>query len=452
MKSELLLLVSHFKQKGYSFNSLLHEALLPKLFGLSISSEFEKFNEFQYCLDEQCTTHITPEILVDVYFLYLSNNEIVTGGIYYTQPKEIDLICEETLKRFTTKNPEIAIDDITVIDPACGCGNFLIGILNKLFGLLETRYAFFKGGEISDYLECIVNNIYGLELDARSAEIARLRIQCWYLNKMQQLGKYESLGDPPISYGSLDLIPIHVYTGNALIQLLGDTNVATLCHTVEIPQGTFIEYLSEQKKALSRLSPELWNNQATIAWLNYFEFQGDYDPLKYNIYRFFQVFKRGRGFDLVIGNPPYVQLEKLPETKYYNDALAILSSRFPAVTLLKNVTNRRDLYIDFCIFGLSILDKNGVFGFLISDSWLDTKYGAILQELLLKYTQFDIWNNSNTKSFEAEINTTIIFAELQNENCLATFVNYSINETFEYVSTISIPNTRLLNDRPLQID
>ncbi|MDO3651354.1 Eco57I restriction-modification methylase domain-containing protein, partial [Nocardia mangyaensis] len=81
------------------------------------------------------------------------------------------------------------------------------------------------------------------------------------------------------------------------------------------------------------------------------------------------------GFDIVIGNPPYVRQEKIK----------------PIKTLLKKqgykvFSSTADLYVYFYEKGYNLLKDNGVFCYITSNKWMRAKYGENLRKFLKKNT------------------------------------------------------------------
>src|ERR1019366_1890970 len=115
-------------------------------------------------------------------------------------------------------------------------------------------------------------------------------------------------------------------------------------------------------------------------------------------------FADGQYFDIVLGNPPYLRQENIhtpylkdhskEDNKAYKTKLAhAMYELFPHFfgytdakqTVTNPINQKSDLYIYFYLLGLSLLNNNGSFCFITSNSWLDVGYGADLQEFLLKY-------------------------------------------------------------------
>jgi len=132
-----------------------------------------------------------------------------------------------------------------------------------------------------------------------------------------------------------------------------------------------------------------------------------------------EIFGDKGGFDIVIGNPPYVRQEKIAppnrlkreitaeeKREYKKKLLKSIQAHFPAV---KKIDKKSDYYIYFYFHGLSLLNGKGTFCFITSNSWLDVGYGKDLQEFLLSYCPLKaIYDNQAKRSFaHADVNTVI---------------------------------------------
>lgn len=104
------------------------------------------------------------------------------------------------------------------------------------------------------------------------------------------------------------------------------------------------------------------------------------------------------GFDLVIGNPPYIRQEEIKELKPYLQK---------AFSIYKGTS---DIYTYFYELGLKILKDNGILSFITSNKWCRAAYGEPLREFLLKNTQINTYLDFNgVKVFEsATVDTSIL--------------------------------------------
>ena len=153
---------------------------------------------------------------------------------------------------------------------------------------------------------------------------------------------------------------------------------------------------------------------------------------------FVEIFTGGKGgFDIVIGNPPYVRHGSIVDPnlpreeavttenkKAYKAKLArSVYQAFPGFFNYKRANDidnpsgavshkldaKSDLYIYFYFHGLSLLNPEGAFCFITSNSWLDVGYGKDLQEFTLKHCHIkQIIDNQARRSFaSADVNTVI---------------------------------------------
>lgn len=116
---------------------------------------------------------------------------------------------------------------------------------------------------------------------------------------------------------------------------------------------------------------------------------------------FAEVFANG-GFDVVIGNPPYVSSKKLnKENKEYFGNKYI------------SATSQYDLYTLFIELGILVTKTNGCFSYIIPDKFLITDYGKSIRELLIKNTKMVGFKDlSNENIFEdASVYPVIIVLE-----------------------------------------
>ena len=98
-------------------------------------------------------------------------------------------------------------------------------------------------------------------------------------------------------------------------------------------------------------------------------------------------------FDLVIGNPPYVRHENIPEDKkeLYRSIFGTFS-------------HRSDLYIAFYEKALTSLNPGGKLSFICSNRWLKNQYGKRLRELIKnRFSLLEVIDLEETNPFEEEV-------------------------------------------------
>jgi len=98
-------------------------------------------------------------------------------------------------------------------------------------------------------------------------------------------------------------------------------------------------------------------------------------------------------FDTVIGNPPYVRQELIPDV-----LLAAYRERY------MTIFDRADLYIPFIERSLMALAEGGVLGFICADRWMKNRYGGPLRKLVSEQFHLKVYVDMvNTPAFHSEV-------------------------------------------------
>ncbi len=195
-------------------------------------------------------------------------------------------------------------------------------------------------------------------------------------------------------------------------------------------------------------------------------FKGKKDYFLWEI-DFAEVFYQKGGFDIVIGNPPYVRQELIApplETpdNYSDDQWRKKKKQYKEklIQSVKNVWNnvpikidkKSDLYVYFYYHGLSLLRPGGIFCFINSNSWLDVGYGAGLQEFLLKNMEpLFVIDNLKKRSFkQADVNTVIVLIRRPTKNLDDFTLKFvAFKKPFEYVLNAEVIKTIERADSPI---
>lgn len=152
---------------------------------------------------------------------------------------------------------------------------------------------------------------------------------------------------------------------------------------------------------------------------------------------FMDVFTHG-GFDIVIGNPPYIQLQKMG-----------LDSNDLEKGGFKTFSKTSDIYCLFYEQGINLLKANGVLTYITSNSWMKTKYGELLRKYFVENTDpICIINFEDSKIFQtATVETNILISKKESykkqTSAVAVKQDYALNSSIlEY----KINNEIILNE------
>ena len=152
------------------------------------------------------------------------------------------------------------------------------------------------------------------------------------------------------------------------------------------------ENLLASLKNASRKERLLTDLKRLVAW----------NPFAFNVAETFLdpewMFGVKNGFDIVIGNPPYVKLEKIKE-----------QSRLLEKQDYEVFTKRGDLYCIFTERGFRLLRKGGTLSYIMSNKWLQAEYGRQLRGYFLRYDLQSIIDFGDNEIFKGATTYPCIF-------------------------------------------
>lgn len=251
-----------------------------------------------------------------------SSKKKKSQGIYYTPEYIVDYIVENTVGALLARcETETEIDKIRVLDPSCGSGSFLI----KVFDEFKKHYMRVNKNQTNLFefeirKKILRNNVFGVDLDARAVEIAKLNLM---IKALEGLNWQDIKGKK-----LLPSLELNIRHGNSLVS--GDLSFDESSIFFKEIESTIEKLNLFRKKYASSTSDidketalkEIWINEQTInskankSLLHHFKKIEDIFPFNYPS-AFPEVFEDG-GFDIVLGNPPYLNVELVSsEQKLY---------------------------------------------------------------------------------------------------------------------------------------
>lgn len=270
------------------------------------------------------------------------------GGVYYTPSYIVDYIIENTIGKYLkNKNPE-QIKDLTILDPSCGSGSFLIVAYqflldwylaeytkntkkykDKIYQTTGKKYALTSG----EKKRILLSHIYGVDIDQQAVETSKLSLLLKVLEgesgeritRQLQLFKERALPD----------LDQNILSGNSLI-------------ASNYYQNIQLDLLDED---------EMYR-------VNVFDWEDGFS----------NIMKKG-GFDIVIGNPPYGAFLSDQQMEYINQVYELQNYQL-------------DSYIIFLEKFIKIILKDqGKFGMIIPNTWLLNLKSNNIRKYLFSQTQ-----------------------------------------------------------------
>lgn len=396
-----------FEMQEYDARNDVH---IPNDKFAEILKLFERYN---FTVTE--STPLDIEVAVDPEMLGKVFEELVTGrhdsGSYYTPRPVVSFMCRESLKiclqNKTDETPECLqkfVDDgdateirnpewvlrvlqtLRICDPACGSGAYLLGMMSEL---LRLREALFRsqnvdpGTSYQRKLDIIQQNLYGVDKDEFAINIAMLRL--WLSLAVDYEGEVpEPLPNLDYKVATGDSLtgpaPEYLSLANPLIQEIQEYQAEYLVTHVDAEKQELREVIAELKENLQ-------------------EWQASADEFVWQV-EFAEVFQEG-GFDIVIGNPPYVRQELIRSIK------PILKRLFPEVYV-----GTADLYVYFYKRGTELLRAGGSLTYISSNKFLRAGYGKKLRIFFTdKMCLNALLDFGSVQVFKASVDTCIVLVE-----------------------------------------
>ncbi|MCU7543284.1 Eco57I restriction-modification methylase domain-containing protein [Riemerella anatipestifer] len=395
-----------------------NEGLIPLLERYNFTVEENVPNEVQVALDPELLGNVF-ENLLGAFNPETQESARKQSGSFYTPKEIVAYMVDESLIAFLENSlsfgegqgeairqlfeqenlPESLADDhdlcekiantlrsVKILDPACGSGAFPMGILNRMVEVLEKLDAKNKASHHDLKLHLIEECIYGVDIQTIAAQISKLRFFISLIVEQEAM----DLSKPEENYGVLTLpnLETKFVAANTLIgmkkkkegdfvnSLFTDPRIDETKHQLmEVRKEHFYAKSAYKKKELrdkdaqlrAELSKLLQDNNE-FAPEDAIQFS-QWNPYDQNASSpFFDpewMFGLEEGFDIVIGNPPYVQLQK------ESGRLAKMYQNCEYKTFAKT----GDIYSLFYERGWQLLKNRGFLCYITSNKWMRAGYG-----------------------------------------------------------------------------
>ena len=359
-------------------------ALDPELLGKVFENLLGAYNpETRETARNQSGSFYTPREIVN----YMVDESLISylGNTAFVRSLFSPEFSYDKTKADDYKNISDKLKAIKILDPACGSGAFPMGLLNRMIDIL---------GHISPEentydlkLSIIENCIYGSDIQSIAAQITKLRFFISLICNCEKDASKPNFGIP-----TLPNLETKFVAANSLIAKKRQT-----CHSLfenpeieptkqaltKIRHEHFAAKTANRKSTLRQKDKELREKLARLlAEDNDFapadaKQLAEWNPYDQNaVADFFDpewMFGVSDGFDIVIGNPPYLRIQELRKT---NNELADYLSK-----MYKSATGSFDLYVTFVERGLKLVKPTGVIYYIMPVKWTNSSFGKGLRNL-----------------------------------------------------------------------
>ena len=414
----------HYTHRAFVPNAVFFDkerGLFPLLNRYHFTIEENTPNEIQVALDPELLGNVF-ENLLGAFNPETKESARKQSGSFYTPKEVVHYMVDESLKaylknhlpQFTYENLEELFEEngqlsaswnislrtevaqclrkVKILDPACGSGAFPMGILSRMVQLLEKLDTNEETSLYDLKLHLIENCIYGVDIQNIASQISKLR---FFISLIVE--QKESNNDAENNYGvhTLPNLETKFITANTLISIrekkdsygsLFDIAISEIREAlIEIRKSHFYaknpyqkKQLREQDEALREVLAQKLEEFGQASSDNAKEFV-HWNPYDQNASASFfdpeWMFGISDGFDIIIGNPPYVQLQnnggklaKLYEGQGF-----------------KTFARTGDIYCLFYEKAYQLLKQGGICNFITSNKWMRAGYGQATRKFFLEH-------------------------------------------------------------------
>ena len=408
-------------------------ALDPELLGKVFENLLGAYNpETKETARNQSGSFYTPREIVNYMvdeslIAYLGNNDFVRSLFSY------DFTFDKAKSNEYLKIAD-KLKAVKILDPACGSGAFPMGLLNRIIDILERISPNEDIYELK--LSVIENCLYGCDIQSIAAQITKLRFFISLICNCEKDASKPNFGIP-----TLPNLETNFVSANSLIAKKKEDRQLYLFKSEEIEsikkelhqirhlhfsaKSTSTKHrLREKDLALREELIELLSDENNFASDDAKQL-AEWNPYDQNdTSSFFDpewMFGVADGFDIVIGNPPYIQLQNNGGelAKQYEGCGYFTFAR------------TGDIYCLFYERGWQLLKKDGHLCYITSNKWMRAGYGEKTRDFFANKTNpLLLIDFAGVKIFEsATVDTNILlFSKSSNQHKMVCAVTNKQNK------------------------
>lgn len=425
-----------FKAADKKYDSGLFDVLEEDKVRVSDSVIIDIFKNLYYPYSSFEFSVIDPYIIGQIYELFLDETlhiendrtlscikkpEAIDSQGAVNTPKNItDIIVEQTLSPLYKDKTIQEVEKYKVADICCGSGNFLLSSFEYIVNFY-TDYLINNSKTLAESKGDIIT-IVGSENYQLSFELRRkiLTNNIWGVD--------------------IDPLAVEVTKFSLLLKALEDVSADELCAFSSETHKKILPNLDSNirignslvGKEFANFNPDVYHNSELLMKLHMFDWQSEFGS---------------RGFDAIVGNPPYIRVQNI--VHYSPEEYSFYKSEYSGFDTA--TSQLLDKYYLFIERALSLLNPNGMLGYIVPHKFMTIKSGEILRRKLtendhvykiLHFGTFQVFKNRSTYTC-----ILVLSSCKQNTFCIG-FVHDWNKFLFEHsVSCIRYPN-HYLSENP----
>ena len=449
-------------------------------------SLFDFFDSYNFTIDENdpndAEVGVDPEMLGKIFENLLEDNK--DKGAFYTPKEIVRYMCQESLTAYLqtdiddaevkehianyvkTNDVEelggasselaMSIDqkliDVKICDPAIGSGAFPMGLLRELYACRKSIEIFEEDNAADIKRHIIQNNIYGVDIEKGAVDIARLRFWLALIIDEKEPMPLPNL-DFKIMQGNsllesykgvdLDVTSKKLKTGKDTKKTRGVLSLGfeetDIQKTIQDLVKSYFSITDHTLRAQRRQQMDKYvKDYIKVCAEGNHEVQDAVDELEIPNDQFFlwhtyfaDVFEQG-GFDIVIGNPPYLRIQGIMDSA--PELAKLYSLNFRAAT------GSYDLYVCFVEQAFSLIKQTGIVNYIMPVKWTNASFGKGLRKIIsLNNAVSKIINFGAYQVFNASTYTALQWFRFSSKVLLYKELDRNLstnNELGEYLNSL----------------
>ncbi len=425
----------------------------------------EVFQRYRFVAREDTATwseaSVDPEMLGRAFESLMAAGDRRSGGVFYTPHALVSRVTEHALDAVVKRHDLQSLRDVRVLDPACGSGAFLVHVLERI---ADTRRRLGDPGTVAAVRrDVLARSIFGVDRNPTAVWLCELRL---WLSVVIESDEPDPMRVPPLP--NLDR---NIRVGDALAGEAFDAGALAsgrfaaerqryvratgrkkaglarvLDHlerrralqqadrAMETTQHVRRDLLSvqrardlfgERQRASTEARRELDRLKELLRYQRKDRLRiADGGALPFSFSAFFAEAQSAGGFDVVIGNPPWVRLHRIPEVtrKRFRDTYEVFRSAqwqsgARTARAAPGFASQVDLSALFVERSLALLKPGGTMALLLpAKLWRSLSGGGVRQLLATRASVVHLEDASESRhTFDAVVYPSLLVARSETQ-------------------------------------
>lgn len=319
------------------------------------------------------------------------------------------------------------LQEVKVADLAVGSGAFPLGMLNEITKAREVLTTYLNLGKSEKIvrnlydlkIDTIKNSIFACDIEPSAVDIAKLRL--WLSIVIEDAPNANTKNFKPKPLPNLDC---NIVCGNSLldefegVQLIQHSEVlnnfsgtfqtsllqenvdSRIIDLIRVQKNFFSETNHQRKQEYRKYIRDIYDDivieqiKENPSLVKKYKIVAQQKSLPFILWQLYfpTVFKDNGGFDIIVGNPPYVDSETMK--KVMPELRDICSKKF------QSAKGNWDYFVIFIEQGLNLLRPQGVLSLIIPNKIISAPYAETIREIMAQNNIQEIRDYSNVAVFE----------------------------------------------------